>query len=201
MDKQYGEFVGVDSLHVALITADTEEAYTPGIPEYLAPAAEISSDTATDNSTTYYDNVPGFTYNSEGVTTLKITISGIPAEKAAKYLGKYYDEATGLVLDTGEPNPPDCALSFRFNKGPDGYRYYQYLKGTFSGGSEEAASKGEKIDARTYELTYTAIVTTHQWNVNGEEKGLKRIYADTADAKFTSAATWFDAVKVPATTP
>lgn len=201
MDNQYGEFVGVDSVHVATITADTEETYTAATPEYLAPTAEISSDTATDSTTTYYDNVPGFTYNSEGVTTLKLTISGIPAAKAAKLLGKYYDQTTGLVLDTGEPNPPDMALSFRFNKGPNGYRYYQYLKGTFSGGSEEAGSKSGKIDAKTYELTYTAIVTTHQWLIDGKQKGLKRIFADTTDENFTSAATWFNAVKVPATTP
>lgn len=201
MDKDYGEFVGVDNLHVAIVTADTEETYTAAVPEYLAPTAEISSDTKTDSVTTYYDNVPGFTYNSEGETTLKITISGIPAAKAAKYLGKYYDEATGLVLDTGQPNPPDVALSFRFNKGADGYRYYQYLKGTFSGGSEEASSKADKIDAKTYELTYTAVVTTHQWSIDAEQKGLKRIYADTADANFTSAAAWFNAVKVPVTTP
>lgn len=201
MDKQYGEFVGVDSLYAAIVTADTETAYTAGTPEYLAPTAEISSDTKTDSSTTYYDNVPGFTYNSEGVTTLKVTISGLPAAKAAKYLGKYYDEATGLVLDTGEPNPPDVALAFRFNKGADGYRYYQYLKGVFSGGSEGASSKSDKIDAKTYELTYSAVVTTHQWNIDGKQKGLKRIYADTTDENFTSAATWFNIVKVPATTP
>lgn len=197
MDKQYGEFVGVDSMHVAMVTTDTEEAYTTGIPEYLAPAAEISSETETDSTTTYYDNVPGFTYNSEGVTTLTITISGIPAAKAAKLLGKHYDETTGLVLDTGEPNPPDAALSFRFNKGSDGYRYYQYLKGVFSGGTEEAASKSNSVDVRTYQLTYTAVVTTHQWNIDSEQKGLKRIFADTADENFTSAATWFNTVKVP----
>lgn len=199
MDKKYAEFVGVDSLHYAKITEDNETNYTADTPTYLAPTAEISSEVEIENTPTYYDNVAAFNYVSEGTTTLTVTVSGVPAKTAADLLGKDYDETNGLVLDDGVPNPPDVALSFRFNKGSDGFRYYQYLKGTFSGGAEEATSKSGSVDVKTYELTYTAVVTTHKFPVGGKQKGLKRIFADTDDTNFkaATAAAWFDKVQVP----
>ena len=44
MDKKYGEFVGVDSIYTAIITEDSETAYTAETPEYFAPAAEIAGE-------------------------------------------------------------------------------------------------------------------------------------------------------------
>lgn len=199
MDKKYGEFVGVDSVYAAIVTEDSLDNYITANPEYFAPASEISAESEIENTPTYYDNVPGFNYVTEGVTTLTCTFSGVPAPLAAKYLGKHYDAATGRVLDTGIPTPPDVALAFRFNKGPDGYRYYQYLKGNFSGGTEEAGTKTNSVDIRTYQMTYTAVATTHKWPIGGEQKPLKRIFADTTDAAFTGAASWFNQVQTPDT--
>lgn len=198
MDQQYAEFVGVDSVCAAIITEDSESAYTTEAPEYFAPTADIAGEPEIDSASRYYDNVPGFTYVTEGVTKLAITFSGVPADKASKYLGKYFNEADGRVYDTGQPDPPDVALSFRMNRGKSGYRYYQYLKGTFSGGKEEAASKTEKIETKTYQMTFTAIVTTHQWEIDGEMKGLKRIFADTTSLAFEPAG-WFTQVQTPDT--
>ena len=129
MNKEYGEFIGVDNIHAAVITEDSESAYVTETPEYLAPAAEIAGEPEIQSTPTYYDNVPQDNYITEGVTALKVIVSGVSADMMAKYLGKHYDAASGRVLDTGEPNPPDIALSFRFNKGKEDYRYYQYLKG------------------------------------------------------------------------
>ena len=199
MDKKYGEFVGVDSVYASIITEDSVDNYIAATPEYFAPTSEISAESEIENTPTYYDNVPGFNYVTEGVTTLTCTFSGVPAPLAAKYLGKHYDAATGRVLDTGIPTPPDVALAFRFNKGPDGYRYYQYLKGNFSGGTEEAGTKTNSVDIRTYQMTYTAVATTHKWPIGGEQKPLKRIFADTTDAAFTGAASWFTQVQTPDT--
>lgn len=198
MDQKYGEFVGVDKIHAAIIIEDSEQQYLAETPEYLAPAAEVAGEAETASNPTYYDNVPANTYTSEGATTLTLTISGIPADKAAKYLGKKYDEATGRVLDDGEPNPPECALSFRFNRGKNGFRYFQYLKGTFSGGTEEAATKTSTIDIKTYQMTFTAVNTTHQWEIDGEMKSIKRIFGDTTDPNF-DATGFFNAVQTPET--
>lgn len=197
MQAKYGEFVNVDNVHFALITKDDETDYTAETPAYLAPTAEITGEPQIENTPTYYDGVPGFNYVSEGATELTITFSGVPAKLMAKLLGKDYDEDTGRVLDSGVPNPPDVALSFRFQKGSDSYRYYQYLKGNFSGGAEAAATRTDTYDVRTYQMIYTAIVTSHQWNIGNSKKGLKRIFADTDDASFEGAGAWFNSVQTP----
>lgn len=195
MDKQYGEFVGVDSLHYAIVT-DTEAAYTATTPQYLAPAAEISAEAETNNTPTYYDNSPGNNYVTEGVTTLTITVSGIPVRKAAELLGKFFDEATGRLLDTGMPNPPDVAVGYRANIGRADHRYTWYAKGTFSGGAEEAATKTADVDIRTYQLTYTAVATTKKFAVGSEQLPIKKISGDTTDDAFDPTG-WFSQVQTP----
>lgn len=196
MDKKYDEFVGVDKLHAALVTEDSEDNYVAEEPEYLAPSAEIVNDTPVDSQDTYYDNVPANSYNTEGATTVTMTLSGVPANLAAKYLGKTYDEASGRMIDSGSPNAPDAAISFRFNKGSNNYKYFQYLKGKFSGGTEEAATKNTSVDIKTYQMTFKAVVTTKQWLQDGEMKGVKKITGETTDPNF-NASTWFDFVQTP----
>ncbi|MDP4095473.1 hypothetical protein OIN60_01530 [Paenibacillus sp. P96] len=196
MDRKYGEFVGVDSLYFAKIKADTEGEYTAETPKYLAPAGEISAEAEVNNTPTYYDNQPGNNYVTEGVTTLTITVSGVPAALAAEILGKDYDEATGTVIDDGIPNPPDCALGYRAGIGKSDHRYTWYFKGNFSGGAEEAATKSNDVDIRTYQLTYTGVATTKKFTVKGKLKGLKRRFGDTTDEKFDPTG-WFDKVQTP----
>jgi hypothetical protein len=142
--------------------------------------------------------VPGKNYVGEGATTVTVTISGISAKDMAELLGKYYDATTGRVYDNGVPNPPDYALSFKFNKGSEDYRYFQYLKGNFSGGNEDAVSqKNGTFDVKTYQLTFTGIVTAHKWTYNGKTQGLKRIFADTTDEAFAGEDQWFSQVQTP----
>lgn len=195
MDK-YGEFVGVDNLHYAEIVTDTLTVYLAGAPTYLAPAAEIGGQPEVANKTTYYDNKPKNNYVTEGKTELKIVVQNVPAVMAAYLLGKVYDAASGRVYDEGQVNPPNLAIGFRYNMGADGFRYYWYLKGTFSGGAEEATSKTSDVDIKTYTLTFTAVTTDREWSIGDKLKSLKRVYADTADTAFNPAG-WFTQVQTP----
>ena len=52
MDQKYGEFVGVDNLHAAIITEDSEANYIADVPEYFAPSAEIAGEPEINNTTT-----------------------------------------------------------------------------------------------------------------------------------------------------
>lgn len=198
MSNEYGEFVGVDNLYYALHTEDSSSAFTMGNPEYLAPVGQIAGSPKVSNKPTHYENKPFNNYVTEGETELKVTVSNVPAEKAAILLGKYYDAATGRVFDSGEPHPPKIALGFRFSMGEDGYRYYWYLKGTFSGGTEEATSKSADVDVKTYELTFTALTTVYQWTVDGILQSMKRVFGDTSDAAFDETG-WFTQVQTPTT--
>ncbi len=195
---QYGEFIGVDSLCYAMVTVDTANTYTAGTPTELAPVAEIAGQPKVSKKTAYYNNKPRTTFTTEAETEIKVIVSNVPAQKAATLLGKNYDATSGRVYDSGAANPPDVALGFRFNMGKNGYRYYWYLKGTFSGGSEDAKSKEADVDIKTYELTFTAVTTERQWMIDGESKSMKRVFADTADDAFV-ATSWFTQVQTPDT--
>lgn len=197
--KKNAEFVGVEDVRVAKIIQDDENAYACEVPRWFAPVAEISGEPSVENKTTSYDNVPKNNYVTEGATPLTMVFSGVSAEQYAEYLGKYYDSDTGRVYDTGKPEPPECAVSFKFNKGQSDFRYYQYLKGTFSGGAEEAKTKEEgKTEVKTYTMIFTAITTVHKWMINGKMQALKRIFGETTDENFNEQG-WIDAVQTPDT--
>lgn len=196
MDQKYGEFIGVDNLVYALVTANTETTYTAGTPKTLAPAAEVASEAQINRVTTYYDNVAANNYVTEGDTEVKVLVSNLPAEVLAEILGKVYSAADGRVFDSGQADPPEVALGFRYNMGTNGYRYYWFYVGRFSGGAEEAITKKDNVEVKTYELTYTAITTTKKFTVGGDQIRLKRVFGDTADGAF-DATGWFTQVQVP----
>ncbi len=203
MSSVYGELIGLDNLHYALVTADTTSAYTPGAIAYLAPGGEIQHEAKTDNNIRFYDNAPMFSTVVEGATAVKMTVSGVPMSLAAKLTGKPYDAAHGVLVDTGSASStPDCALSGRMQLGDGGYRYFQYLKGKFSIGTQTAQTIKDKATEKTVDLTYTALVTIYQGfsRSDGTTGGLKGLFADTTDAAFTSALQtgWFTQVQTTA---
>lgn len=201
MSSEYNELLGVDNLHYALVAEDDDTAYSAGAVTYLAPAGEIQHEAKVDTNIRYYDNLPMFSTITEGATNVKITVSGVPARLAAILTGKPYDATHGVVIDTGDAsNTPDCAFSGRMNLGGDDFRYFQYLKGKFSLGSESAQSRAEKTTEKTYELDYSALATAHKFTMpDGSIKSIKGLKADTTDAAFAGAASWFSQVQTPAT--
>lgn len=201
MNSEYGELINLDELHYASVTADTSSAYTAGANAYLAPAGEIKHEAKADINTRYYDGKPMFTSVTEGATTVTLTVSGVPMRLAAELTGKPYDDSKGIMIDTGDASAtPDFALSGRMELGDGGYRYFQYLKGKFSVGAQEAQTKEDKTTVKTIDLTYTALATVYKFTMpDTTEKSIKGVTADTTDAAFTSADGWFDQVQTPDT--
>lgn len=195
----YGELIGCDEMHFALVTADTAESYTAGTPKFLAPAAEVAHETTSNTNKRYYDNKPRYVTVVEGDTNVRITISGVPCSLAAELTGKPYDETNGKFYDTGSAeNTPWAALMGRMELGDGGHRYFSYLKGKFSIGAQTAHTREDNITVNTVDLTYAAAVTEHEFQVDAETvSGAKAVFADTTDENFTTASTWFDKVQTP----
>ncbi len=196
----YGELIGCDEMHYAKVNEDSATKYEAATPEYLAPAAEIQTNPTTNTSKRYYDNKVRYIDVTEGDTEVKIVVSGVPCSLAAKLTGKIYDATNGKFYDTGDLSAaPYCALSGRMSLGSgDEYRYFSYLKGKFALGGEVAKSKEDGITVNTTELTYTAAVTVHKFQVDTDKlSGAKAVKADTTDAKFTGASAWFSKVQTP----
>lgn len=192
--------IGLDDLYYALITADTDAAYTAGTPVYLAPAAQASQEPAANAVTKYYDDKPMVSISSEGQTVINLTISGLDPATLATLLGKVFDATNGLLYDNNG-TPPYCALLFRSKKSSGGYRYYAYLKGRFSPPKEEHATESDTPDPKDTELVFTAIHTTHEFDLSADVTDtIKRIVGDDDTDSFDGSA-WFDAVPVPLYTP
>jgi phi13 family phage major tail protein len=201
MSSEYGELVNLDSLHYAPVVNDSEDSYQTGTNKYLAPAAEMKKEAKVDATPRYYDGKAMFVSPTEASTDITLTVSGVPSRLAAELTGKPYDQTRGIMVDTGDvSNAPYYAMSARAELGDGGYRYYQFLKGRFSLGAETAKTKEEKITASTVELTYTGLVTIHEFTMpDGSKSGAKGVQADTTDAAFAGADAWFSQVQTPET--
>jgi phi13 family phage major tail protein len=197
---EYYSRIGLDSLYVALVTEDSASAYVAGTPETLAPAAEASQEPSTSMEIQYADDLPFDVANAEGPTKITLKLTGLPPEMQALITGAEFDPTTGRVYDNGGV-PPYFALSFRSLKSNGSYRYYQYLKGKFSMPKEDTSTRGEKPEPKTQDLEFTAIFTTHQFDLGDINGSAKRVYGDEDTTAFDPTG-WFTQVQVPgAATP
>jgi phi13 family phage major tail protein len=187
--------VGLDSLYIAEITADTAASYTADTPAYLAPAAEASLEPSSSFEIQYADDQPYDVMTAEGETKISLTITGIDLAALADLTGRVFDSASGRIWDNGG-TPPYFALSFRSLKANGKYRYYQFLKVMFSMPKEEMTTRGEKPEPKTVEITATAIRTTYKWNLGSVTDSIKRVVGDEDTLNF-SATGWFSAVQTP----
>lgn len=197
MYEDAGEFVGIKNIYVADVT-DSASAYVAGSPAAFAPAASLIYDQKPTKKSKWYNNKIRRNYYGEGDSELKIIIGGLSTKTRAALAGKNYDESTGRMYDGGDPNPPYKALGFELDMGLEDAMFVWFLKGTFSLGNEEAATKTGDVDEKTTEITFSPLVTDYQWTVDGEAKGLKRVVADTTDAAFSETG-WFSQVQTPST--
>ena len=200
-EKIYGEICGCDSVHCALVTADSTDKYEAEPPEYLAPTAEITLDYAENLSPRHYDNVAFYMEVDDDDTKISLVLSGVPNEKAAKLLGLPYDAEKGLIVET-TPIPPWAALSGRMEVAGGNYLYFQYLKGKFTRSTKKANTRGKGVTYNTTDLVFTAAKTIHKWQLDADRvDGARGVTGATYDTKFTGADTWFKAVQTPKEVP
>ena len=195
----YGETINCDNMHSSAVVEDSVEKYEAGTPEYLAPAAEITHEPNVTPNKRYYDGKLRFVDMVDGDGNVKIVVSGIPYSKAAELTGKHYNAETGELYDAGTPKKaPWRTLSGRMELAGGEYRYFNYLKGKFSLGNEQARTKEDNITVNTTELTFTPAVTIHEFQLDADTVGgVKAVKADTTDTKFTKKDTWFDKIQTP----
>lgn len=191
---KYDEYQGFDKLWIAEVTSDTDEEYTTGTPEQLAPAGELSVTSNTETATKFYDNVPFLNVVSEGATELSITCPVLPLSIQAKITGKNYDETKKALLDSGQPTTKYFALMYRLMFTDGTYRYVTRNKCTISIGDESAKSKDDTTDSNGMTLNVSSISTTHTFTTTN--KSSKAIIVDERDGG-TDVSTWYTEVVTP----
>src|SRR3990172_10565002 len=192
---EYKSRVGLDSLYVAAVTADSSSAYTAGTPEIFAPAAEANQAPVTNFDVQFADDQAYDVFSGEGETKISMQVTNLPPQMLALITGKVFNAASGRVWDNGG-SAPFYALAFRSKKANGKYRYYQFLKGKFDMPAEEAVTLGDTPEPKVMTLTYTAIRTTYKWNLGSVTDSVKRTFGDEDTTNF-SATGWFSQVQVP----
>lgn len=192
---EYKSVVGVDQLYIAEVTQDDASGYAAATPEWLAPAAELRQEPATNTETQYADNQAYDTMSAVGETPITMVVTNLPAEMYAKITGQVFDATTGRVYEK-EGTPKYFALGFRSMKSNGKYRYYWFQKVKFSVPTEEAATKTDTPEFKTRELVATALKTVYKFNLGTETDSVKRVWGDEDTTNF-SATGWFTQVQVP----
>lgn len=189
------EFRGCDKLVIAEVTADsTDNAYTTGTVQTLAPVAEISKTVENSSETHYYDNVGMIIIRSEGSDEVTLTVPALPLSTVAFITCKRIDAATGAFID-GEAVEKYFAIGYRLKLTDGTYRYVWRLKGSFSIPDETSTTENDGTDTNNQELTFTGVKTVTQFTNGGRAKS---VVADERDGKIDGSK-WFTSVVTPDT--
>lgn len=190
---------GLSNVFVAEIVNDdnTETGYKTGTPFHLIPAGEMSRSVANDKTVVYYDNVAFYTSGAEGATEITVTGAALRPVDVAKLLGKYVDETTGAVFDTGEFVEKYWALGGETENTDGTKEYFWFLKGTFSAPDQSDKTKDDSTDTNGMELTFSAVQTQHLFTVGENKKPMKRMVIDTESTKLLADANWVAQVVTP----
>ncbi len=194
------EFRGVDNFYFAEVTKDDETGYTTGTPIHI-PVQEVGKSVDASSEAHYYDNKAMIVVNSESADTISLTLAPPALDVLAKMIGKSFDSATGMMVDSPRQNKY-FAIMYR-TKGTDGaYRYVSRLKGSFNIPEETVATENDGTDTSNTSIEFTGIYTEHKFTkgiYNGtswEPSGVKGIVVDARYGKAV-VSNFFDAIQTP----
>lgn len=178
------EYRGVDNLYYAKITKDTSGAngtYEVGTPVKLAYVAEIGKTVETNSETKFYDNKPLIVLNSEGATTLTITCAPLALDVLAEITGKTYDSTNKAMVEGVRDFGRNFALGYRTRDTRGKYRYVWYLKGSFGVPDETFATENAGTETNNMSLTYTAVMTEHEFTEEIDSKAAGSVKSIVVD--------------------
>lgn len=188
---------GLQNVFAAEVIADTREEFETGTPFHLIPAGEMSRTVETESEPVYFDNVVFYQSGSEGPTEVVLTGAALRPADIAKLLGKHVDPNTGAVLDTGEYAEKYWAVGGETENTDGTKEYFWFLKGTFAAPEQTDKTKDNSTETNGMELTYSAVQTTHQFDINNEKKPMKRVVIDTETTVLADGADWTAQVVTP----
>ena len=200
MAEQFVLKRGLKNIFAAEVTKDDNEeagGYVAGTPFHLIPAGEMTRNAENEKTDTYFDNTVFAIIGKEGATEVSITGAALRAADLAKLNNKYVDSATGAVLDTGEYKPKYFALGGEADSHDGTKEFFWFLKGTFSIPEQADKTEDDSTDTNGMTLTFSAVKTKHLFNVNGEDKPMKKVVIDTATTELKTEQDWTAQVVTP----
>lgn len=188
---------GLQNVFAAEVITDDREKFETGTPFHLIPAGEMTRTVESESEPVYFDNIVFYQSGSEGPTEVGLTGAALRPADIAKLLGKHVDPNTGAVLDTGEYSEKYWAVGGETENTDGTKEYFWFMKGTFAAPEQTDKTKDNSTETNGMELTYSAVQTTHQFDVNGEKKPMKRVVIDTETTVLADDADWTAQVVTP----
>jgi len=198
--QQIFEFRGVDNFYFAEVLQDDANGYSCGTPVHI-PVQEVGKTTDSASEAHYYDNKGMIVVNSESADTITLTIAPPALDKLATMIGKSFDAATGMLVDSPRQNKY-FAIMYR-TKGTDGgYRYVSRLKGQFNIPEETNTTEDDGTDTSNTQIQFTGIYTEHEFTkgvFDGENWSPSGVKGIVVDARYNLAdvSSFFSSVQTP----
>lgn len=186
---------GLKKVYVAEVLTDDAAGYTTGATKHLIPAGTMTR--AANGSTTniYFDDVVFAASGTEGATTISITGASLRAAALAWLGGKDIDEATGMVMDSGEYAEKYFAIGGEA-EGLDGSsEWFWFHKCSFTPATLEDLTKNDTTDANGMTLEFNAIQTTHVFAGSGKVSKFSQI--DSTVTAIKTGKSWTAQVVTP----
>lgn len=143
--------IGIDKGYFAPFTDEMAETYET--PFKLDPIVELKIEPATDTASQYGDNIAIETASAMGAINATVTFTGLTPEIEARLLGHTYVAADRRVIKAANNIAPLGAFMYRRLRADGGYRYKVLYRGRFGLPNEETATKEDKIDFQSSEMT------------------------------------------------
>ena len=147
-EQKYIPMIGVDMLHYAKVTVDTETEYEAETPKRVPGLTEAGFNHNAQGSTFYADNVQYDSAVALGDLDVAVACADVPPGMQNEIYGYEYDKETG-ELSISEINPPYVALMYRIQKSNGAYRYVTIYKAKAAPNEEKAQTKGGSINFAT----------------------------------------------------
>ena len=131
--------VGLNDLHFAVLTEDTKEVLTYGIPEPMVGAINATINPTVNTQELYADDQLWESISALGKIDVEIETADLPLPIRAKVLGNKIVD--GVLIENKEDIQPHIALGFKSLKSNGKYRYVWLLKGVAQPMAEDYSTK------------------------------------------------------------
>ena len=175
--------IGLENLHYAKITSESESEIIYEEPKRVAPAIQVELSVDKESKILYGDNIPQENISVFKGGTVKIKTTDLPQEFVALALGK--KQKDGVTMSNSADDAPYLALGFCANKSNGQVKFVWLYKIKFSEPSDDYETQGDSIEFKVPELEGTILSKP-----NGDWK------IDFVGAKDSEIATnWFKKVQ------
>ena len=136
--------IGVDKLHYAKVTTDTDSETTYEASVSVPNVTEVGLEFNGINQIFRADNGAAYVYTGVGEVDLTINLGDLPPDDYAALIGA--TKVDGKISYKDGAEAPDVAVGFRTLKADGSYRYMWIYKGKFTIPNVDATTKEADVE-------------------------------------------------------